>query len=104
MYRTNLFHTIFFAKQFIRHKGVLVNGLLLFSPNFQVQVGDIVTIPRPYYREFFYKFLEKLKTRRVLRNLPPYLEMNYRIGSFMILRLPRAGEIAYPFKAKAQTN
>lgn len=101
LHRTNFFPTIFFVKQFIKHQGVLVNGFRVANPNFQIKVSDIITIPGGFYYEFLNYFIAKLNENRVLRNLPSYVEANYRIGSFMVLRLPRGNEISYPFRAKA---
>ena len=104
LYRTNLFKSIFFVKQFIRHKGVLVNGLCLNQTNAQVNIGDIVSIPFNLYHEFYNFFFKRLQSNKVLTNYPGYVEMNYKIGSLTLLRLPRGGEIAYPFKVSAKLH
>lgn len=102
LYRTNLFKSIFFVKQFIKHKGVLVNGLGLHQPNAQVNIGDIVSIP--LYKEFYEFFFKKLQENRVLVNYPKYIEMNYKIGTLTLFKIPRGGDIAYPFKVSAKLH
>lgn len=104
LYRTNLFKSIFFIKQFIKHRGVLVNGLCLYETNYQVRVGDIILIPGNIYQKFYQKFLNNLRINRILTHIPKYVEMNYQIGAFMIVRLPRGGEISYPFNVTAKTH
>lgn len=104
LYRTGLVKSIFFARQFIRHQGVLVNGQLKYTPNLQVQVGDVVVLSRTHYLPLFRHFLRRLKGRRVLTSLPPYLAMNYRIGAFILVRPPRGGEISFPFLADARIH
>ena len=104
LYRTNLFKSIFFVKQFIRHKGVLVNGLSIKEPNFQVQIGNIVTIPPKFYKEFYTNFVKNLKENRILVNHPRYMEVDYKIGSFIVITPPKGGEVYYPFKISAKTH
>ena len=104
LYRTNLFKSIFFVKQFIKHKGVLVNGLLITEPNFQVQIGNIIIIPPRFYQEFYKHFLQNLKDNRILINYPRYIEIDYKIGAFIIINYPKGNEISYPFKINAKTH
>lgn len=104
LYRTNLFKSIFFVKQFIKHRGVLVNGLCLSETNYQVRVGDIILIPGHIYKKFYQHFLKKLKRNRILTNVPKYVEINYQMGAFTIIKIPRGGEISYPFRVTAKTH
>jgi len=104
LYRTGLVKSIFFARQFIRHQGVLINGRLTCTPNRQIQVGDVVSLSRTHYQPLFRFLLNRLKDRRVLMSLPPYLYMNYRIGAFTLVRPPQGGEIAFPFLANARIH
>lgn len=104
LYRTNLFKSIFFTKQLIRHKGVLVNGLFFTESNTQLNLGDIITLPLSLYKEFYLNLIKNLRSNRILVNYPKYLEANYKIGSFTIFRLPRGKEIAYPFTVRANIH
>lgn len=104
LYRTNLFKSIFFVKQFVKHQGVLVNGLCLHETNYQVRVGDIVVLPGNIYKEFYKKFYNNLKGNKILINTPNYLEINYQIGAFTIVKLPRGEEVSYPFSVNAKTH
>jgi len=104
LYRTNLFQSIFFIKQFIKHQGVLVNGLCLHETNYQLRVGDIVILPGNFYKDFYHHFLQRLQGDRVLRHVPKYLEMNYKIGAFTLIKLPRGDEVSFPFSVNTKTH
>ena len=91
-------------KQFIRHKGVLINGLCLNQTNAQVNVGDLISIPLSTYQEFYNFFVKRLQANKVLTNYPKYVEINYKIGTLTLFKLPRGGEIAYPFKVSAKLH
>ncbi len=103
LYRTNLFSSIFVAKHYIRNKRIFVNGSCITEPRGAVRVGDIVNIDPAIYMSLYTQFLEKLRKNKILTNFPKYLEVNYRIGAFMIVRLPCFSEIAYPFPVSSRT-
>lgn len=97
LYRTNLFESIFSIKQLINHKNIMVNGNLVTSKGYQINIGDIITINPYRYKQIFLNFKKNLKENRILTNYPKYLEINYKIGSFMLLKKPQTNEIVYPF-------
>lgn len=103
LYRTNLFSSIFYLKQIICHKNIYVNGKLVINKNYSLNKGDIITIKPSYYAKIFPQFLKKLRQNVILHNFPTYLEINYKIGSITLLRLPSVKEIPYPFGISAST-
>jgi len=102
LYRTNLFPSFFFLKQFIAHHNVMVNGRFVVNKNTVVMRGDIITIEPQSYQKIYKKFIKNLKKDKILTNFPHYLELNYKIGSFTLIHLPKVNELAYPFGIKAQ--
>lgn len=103
LYRTNLFSSIFALKNFIRDKNVFVNGLCITESKFLLNIGDIITISPVAYKGIYNHFLERLRSNKILVNYPPYLEANYRIGSFVLIKPPKFKEIAYPFPVAPRT-
>ena len=103
LYRTNLFNSIFALKSFIRKGYVFVNGYPITEVKTAISVGDIITISPEVYDSIFDRFLKNLKANRILTNFPKYIEVNYRIGSFILVKKPKFTEISYPFGVPAQS-
>ena len=95
LYRSNLFSSIYAARQYITHKKVFVNGQLVTKPGFRLKVDDIAVVSKP---ELLYNELkERLKRDAVLGNYPAYLEVNYKVGAVVLCKLPTNEEVPYPF-------
>jgi ribosomal protein S4 len=95
LFRANFFKSIFSARQYINHKKVYVNGILVDKPGYSLRIDDIISIQKP---EYFYESLKKrLIDDKVLCNYPSYLYVNYRLGSVKFLRLPLVKEVPFPF-------
>jgi len=95
LYRANFFHSIMSARQYINHKKVLVNGKTVDKPGYQLFINDIVTLEDPV---LIYKDLQsRLVQNKVLVNHPNYLEVNYKLGSVILTRIPTNEEVPYPF-------
>jgi hypothetical protein len=60
-------------------------------------VGDIITISPEIYSNLHSEFLKKLIRNQILTNFPPYMEVNYYIGSIVLVKKPHFNEISYPF-------
>ena len=103
LYRTNLFSSFFTLKQFIAHNNVMLNGRFLTNKNTVITRGDIITIEPQAYQKIYTKFLTNLRKDRILTNFPNYLEVNYKIGSFTLIHLPKIDELAYPFGIKVRS-
>ena len=103
LYRTNLFPSLFALKHFIRNKNIFVNGLCITEAKFLVNVGDIIFISPSIYSSLYKVFLKRLKANKILVNFPKYIEINYRIGSLMLIKSPKFKEIAYPFPVAPRT-
>lgn len=104
LYRTGLFKSIFSIRQILKHKGVLINGKPVYRSNHRVNLGDMVIIPSSYYKNLYESYVNKLKCRQVLSNLPRYIEADYRLGIFTIVSPPLKGEVAFPFRLDAKMH
>jgi len=95
LYRSNFFSSIYTAKQFINHKKVFVNGLVVNKPGYKLSINDIITVSN--YNTFYKDLKVRLQNNSVLVNYPKYLEVNYKIGSIIFTRLPETSEVPFPF-------
>jgi len=95
VYRSNFFHSIFTAKQFILHHGIFVNGVLIFKPNYRIGLSDIVSVSN--IEKYYLEVRKKLKRNRLFLNYPSYLEVNYKLGMLMLYKNPIPIEVPFPF-------
>lgn len=101
LYRANFFISILAARQAIIHGKILINGFIINKPNIFLNVNDIITLNMSTFdrRNFYYDLKIKLKkTKRcILVNYPKYLEVNYKLGSIIFIKLPIISEVPFPF-------
>lgn len=95
LYRSNMFTSIFAARQYISHKKVYVNGLIVTKPGFVLKIDDVVTVSNP--KLLYRQLKERLEQNLVLGNYPSYLEVNYKIGTIIFCQLPTSDTVPYPF-------
>jgi len=95
LYRSNMFSSIFSARQYINHKKVFVNGIMINKPGFRIKIDDIVSVSDP---QFFYNDLKtRLLNNQVLGNFPSYLNVNYKLGLIKLIRIPLNKDVPFPF-------
>lgn len=98
LYRANFFISILEARQAIIHKHVLVNGYVINKPHYIIKIGHIITLNTFVNNILKYKLLAKiLLQKQILINYPPYLEVNYRLFSIMLIKNPETFEVPFPF-------
>lgn len=95
LYRSNLFVSIFSARQYINHKKVFVNGLPVNKPGFRLNIEDVISLKNVSH--LYGKIKERLENDRIVGNYPNYLYVNYQLGIVRLLRLPENDEIPFPF-------
>jgi small subunit ribosomal protein S4 len=101
LYRSNLFPSIYAARQYITHKKIYVNGQIVTKPGFRVKVNDIVVTSNA---KLLYSNLKtRLQKDLVLGNYPAYLEVNYKVGAIILCKLPSNEEVPYPFFMDIET-
>jgi len=95
LYRANFFSSIMAARQQINHKKVFVNGKVVNKPGYRLFINDIVTLENPI--PIYIKLQQRLLKNKLLINHPNYLEVNYKIGSAILTKIPTNEEVPYPF-------
>ncbi len=63
-FRIRLLPTIFACHQFIQYNGLEVNNKLEISPNSQIKVGDMITVPEQAWINFYWNVYYRLYYRR----------------------------------------
>lgn len=101
LYRSNLFSSIYAARQYISHKKVYVNGRVVTKPGYRLKVHDIAVVSNP--KVLYYQLKERLQKDLVLGNYPSYLEVNYKLGAVILSKLPENNEVPYPFFMDIET-
>jgi len=95
LYRANFFKSIFAARQYINHKNVFVNGIVVNKPGYCLRIDDIISVNKP---EYFYETIKtRLASKRILCNYPRYLYVNYKLGLVKLIKLPLIKEVPFPF-------
>lgn len=84
IYRLKVTRSIFEAKQIINHGKVQINGKYVFSQNYILKKGDIIS---------FHDF--KTKKREIIK--VPYIEYNRYLKKGVFLNIPSFNQIKYPF-------
>lgn len=95
LYRANFFISIYEARQYINHNKVYVNGLIVNKPNFKIFLNDIIVLKDPLM--FYNRIKQRVEEDSLLVNYPSYLEVNYKLGSVMLIRIPENNEVPFPF-------
>lgn len=92
VYRLKFVPTVFAARQFVNHGHVRVNGKRVTIPSYQVKEGDVVEV-REKSRELVL-VLEAAQSSE--REVPEYLEVDYKKMQGKFLRIPALGDVPYP--------
>jgi len=95
LYRSNLFKSIFAARQYINHEKIYVNGKIVTKPGYHVRVDDIVTVANPQL--LYIELKNRLMSNSILSNYPNYLEVNYKVGAIIVTQFPSNKDVPYPF-------
>ena len=92
IYRANFVPTMFAARQFINHKHVEVNGKKVNIASYYLKVGDVVRIKKSSQELLI--VLETIQKKE--REVPAYLEVNYKDKKVKLLNLPALHDVPYP--------
>jgi small subunit ribosomal protein S4 len=94
IYRMRFVPTVFAARQFVNHGHVLVNGTRVNIPSYQVQEGDVIEV-RERSRQINMVFEA---TQSGERDVPDYMEVDYKSMKGKFLRAPGFQDVPYPVK------
>ena len=106
LYRINLFPSLYFIKQIIQHKYILINNNIVTSGHYHLKIiKDEITIKFKSDKHKFHwlkhLLLNKKYVKTILVNYPQYLEINYRLLVGKFIRKPKKHELYFPsFKKK----
>jgi len=92
VYRMKFVPTVFAARQFVNHGHVLVNGKRVTIPSYLVTEGDEVEV-RQKSRELP---LVLEATSSGERDVPDYLEVDFKAMKGKLVRTPQFAEVPYP--------
>lgn len=92
VYRMKFVPTVFAARQFVNHGHVLVNGKRVNIPSYLVKEGDEVEV-RQKSRELPL-VLEAVSSSE--REVPEYLEVDFKALKGRFVRVPQLAEVPYP--------
>ena len=94
VYRMKFVPTVFAARQFINHGHILVNGRRVNIPSYRVSNGDVVEV-RKKSREMGL-VLEAIDSPE--RDVPGYIEVDYKNMKGTFVRTPEFSEVPYPVR------
>lgn len=101
LYRSNMFASIYEARQYINHEKVCVNGSVVNKPGYVLRLEDMVSVSDP---KLLYSRLKlRLQNNAVLGNYPSYLEINYKLGVIILCEFPKNDAVPYPFFMDIET-
>ena len=92
VYRLGFVPTVFSARQFVSHGHVRVNGKRINIASYLVKEGDVIEL-REKSRELPI-VLESIKSSE--REVPSYMEVDYKGMKGKFLRVPTLSEVPYP--------
>lgn len=102
VYRMNICNTILECMQLIYSGYILVNKEVIKNINYSVQVGQCVEVIN-YKREALYLHCKQMQQHKeILVYNPCYLHMNYELLLCIVITIPIATYIKYPFKVQKQ--
>ena len=92
VYRSKFVPTVFAARQFVSHGHITVNGRRVTIPSFQVGDGDVVQIKaKSRDLELVLQGAESPE-----REVPDYIDVNYKDMSATFMRGPKLADVPYP--------
>jgi small subunit ribosomal protein S4 len=94
VYRMKFIPTVFAARQFVSHGHVRVNGRRVTIPSYQVKDDDVIEV-KEKSREMAL-VLEAIVSNE--RDVPDYLEVDYKKMQGKFLRGPKLADVPYPVK------
>jgi small subunit ribosomal protein S4 len=92
VFRMKFVPTVFAARQFVNHGHVRVNGRRVNIPSYRVHEGDVIEV-REKAREMPL-VLEAIESPE--RDVPGYIEVDYKKMRGTFVRTPELAEVPYP--------
>ena len=92
IYRMKFVPTVFAARQFVNHGHILVNGKRVNIPSYLVKEGDEIRLKEKSFE--IPMVLEAMDSPE--RDVPDYVEVDYRKMKGTFIRTPKLADVPYP--------
>jgi len=92
VYRAKFVPTVFSARQFINHGHVRVNGKKVNIPSYRLKEGDVIDVREKSRQNIL--VMEAVESTE--RDVPDYIDTDYKAMSATFLRTPSLSDIPYP--------
>ena len=92
IYRIKFVPTVFAARQFVNHSRILVNGKRINIPSYLVKEGDEIRLKEKSFE--IPMVLEAMDSPE--RDVPDYVEVDYRKMKGTFIRTPKLADVPYP--------
>ncbi len=92
VYRMKFVPTVFAARQFVNHGHILVNGKRINIPSYLVKEGDEIRLKEKSFE--IPMVLEAMDSPE--RDVPDYVEVDYRKMKGTFIRTPKLADVPYP--------
>ncbi|MCH7543750.1 MAG: 30S ribosomal protein S4 [Proteobacteria bacterium] len=92
IYRMKFVPTVFAARQFVNHGHILVNGKRVNIPSYLVKEGDTIQLKEKSFE--IPMVLEAIDSPE--RDVPDYVEVDYRKMKGTFIRTPKLADVPYP--------
>lgn len=85
LYRSNLFFSVSQIKQILNSKKILVNHKKVSFSHHFIKKNDIISIDNNYRILLYNNILNKIKKKRIIFNVPEYIEIDYSTMNIIYL-------------------
>jgi ribosomal protein S4 len=96
LFRSNFFDSMYFLKRFIEVGNVYINNRQITNCSHVVTLNQIISINKKYFKYIYFYIKYRLKKRKLLLNFPPYMEVDYKLFTVMLIRPPSFNELTKP--------
>jgi|LNAP01.1.fsa_nt_gb ribosomal protein S4 len=94
--RLNFFPSIYFIKRFILSGNVFVDNKIISYPSHFLKYNQIVSVNKRYFKLVYSYLKSNLKSRRVLLNNPPFIEVDYKLFVATLIKNPELSSLTMP--------
>lgn len=102
--RLNLFPSVYFIKKFIEHGNVFINNRVINYAAYNLNFNEVVSFNRKYYKKLYFFIKSQLKQRKIIINLPPFIEADYKLLVAMLIRNPDELSLTKPVSFNLYTK
>lgn len=94
LFKTGVFgNNIFIINKHIRQGFIFINGRPVKNPLRSINIGDNIHVNPKLRRRFHKNFIYRMKKKLLFLKLPSYIEYNFNILYFSLIRLPTRSEV-----------